>query len=231
VLLLASITGSLTDFITTLIGNHGVEAVFGLTALAAILPTGGELVMLYAGALAAGAFSQSVVVFGHHVNTRPAAYLTVVAAGIAGDTLGSLCGWAIGIFGGRPLLERHGRWLHLSHERLERAERWFERFGSIAVPLGRITPFARSLVSVPAGVFRARFGSFAILTTLASIVWCFAFASIGFALGTKWRTVERSFRYVDIAVVVLILAAVALIILRRWRAGKLANRDVQDPTD
>ena len=146
-MLIASITGSLTDQITSLIGNHGVEAVFGLTALAAILPTGGELVMLYAGALAAGAFSQSVVVFGHHVDTRSSAYLTVVAAGIAGDTLGSLFGWAIGIFGGRPLLERHGRWLHLSHERLERAEHWFERFGSIAVPLGRITPFAARSIS------------------------------------------------------------------------------------
>ena len=230
-MLIASITGSLTDQITSLIGNHGVEAVFGLTALAAILPTGGELVMLYAGALAAGAFTQSVVVFGHHVDTRSSAYLTIVAAGIAGDTLGSLFGWAIGIFGGRPLLERHGRWLHLSHERLERAEHWFERFGSIAVPLGRITPFARSLISVPAGVFRVRFSFFAVLTTLASILWCFCFASIGFALGTNWREVERSFRYVDIGVVLLIVAFVALVILRRWRSTRLAGRDAQDPAD
>jgi membrane protein DedA with SNARE-associated domain len=229
--LIASITGSLTDQVTSLIGNHGVEAVFGLTALAAILPIGGELVMLYAGALAAGAFSQSVVVFGHHVDARPSAYLTVVAAGIAGDTLGSLFGWAIGIFGGRPLLERHGRWLQLSHERLERAEHWFERFGSIAVPLGRITPFARSLISVPAGVFRVRFTFFTLLTTLASILWCFCFASIGFALGTNWREVERSFRYVDIGVVLLIVAFVALVILRRWRSTRLAGRDAQDPTD
>ena len=199
-MLVASVSGCVTDHITALIGSHGVEAVFGLMALSAILPAGGELVMLYAGALAAGAFSQSVVVFGHRVESRPWAFVTIVAAGIVGDTLGSLCGWAIGIYGGRPLLERHGRWLHLSHERLARAERWFERFGRVAVPLGRITPFARSLVSVPAGVFRVRFASFALLTTAASIVWCFAFASIGFALGSNWRQVERSFRYVDIAV-------------------------------
>ncbi|MGD0167187.1 MAG: DedA family protein [Gaiellaceae bacterium] len=230
-MLLASITGSLTDFITTLIGNHGVEAVFGLTALAAILPTGGELVMLYAGALAAGAFSQSVVFFGHPVETRSGAFMTIVAAGILGDTLGSLAGWAIGIYGGRPLLERHGRWLHLSHERLERAERWFARFGRVAIPLGRLTPFARSLISVPAGVFRVRFAPFALLTTLASVVWCFAFASVGFALGSNWRQVERSFRYVDLAVILLIVAAIALVVIRRRRSTKLAGRDVQDPAD
>jgi membrane protein DedA with SNARE-associated domain len=231
VLLLASVTGSATDFVTSLIGNHGVEAVFGLTALAAILPTGGELVMIYAGALAAGAFSHSVVVFGHQVDSRPSAYLTVVVAGILGDTLGSLFGWAIGIFGGRPLLERHGRWLHFSHDRLDRAERWFDRFGPVAVPLGRITPFARSLVSVPAGVFRARFPSFAALTTAASIVWCFTFASIGFGLGSDWRGVERGFRFVDLAVLVAIVAAIALAVIRHRRSTRLAGRDVQDPAD
>lgn len=230
-MLIASITGSVTDQITSLIGNHGVEAVFGLTALAAILPTGGELVMLYAGALAAGAFTQSVVVFGHHVNSRPSAYLTVVAAGIVGDTLGSYLGWAIGFYGGRPLLERYGRWIHLSHERLARAERWFERFGNVAVPLGRVIPFLRSLISVPAGIFRVRFAVFALLTTLASIVWCFAFGSIGFALGANWRQVERSFRYVDVAVIFLIVAAVGLIILRRRRLARLRSRDAQDPAD
>jgi membrane protein DedA with SNARE-associated domain len=151
--------------------------------------------------------------------------VTIVVAGIAGDTLGSLFGWAIGIYGGRPLLERHGRWLHLSHERLERAERWFTRFGRVAVPLGRITPFARSLVSVPAGVFRVRFVTFAILTTLASIIWCFGFASIGFALGSNWREVERSFRYVDIAVVLIFVAFIALVVIRRWRSTRLAGRD------
>jgi membrane protein DedA with SNARE-associated domain len=230
-MLLASITGSVTDFITSLIGNHGVEAVFGLTALAAILPTGGELVMLYAGALAAGAFAQSVVVFGHRVDSRPSAYLTILLAGFLGDTLGSLCGWAIGFFGGRPLLERHGRWLHLSHERLARAERWFDRFGSVAVPLGRITPFARSLVSVPAGVFRVRFSSFSWMTTAASIVWCLVFASIGFGLGSHWKAVERGFRFVDAAVIVAIVVVIALVVIRRRHSTRLAGRDVEDPAD
>ncbi|MGD0273660.1 MAG: DedA family protein [Gaiellaceae bacterium] len=230
-MLVASISGFLTDHITALIGSHGIEAVFLLMALSAILPAAGELVMLYGGALAAGAFSESVVVFGHRIEARPWAYVAIVAAGIAGDTLGSLCGWAIGIYGGRPLLERHGRWFHLSHERLERAEHWFERFGRVAVPLGRLTPFARSFISIPAGVFRARFASFAAMTTAASVVWGFGFTSIGFALGSNWREVERSFRYVDIAVLLIFVAAIALVVIRRWRSTRLAGRDAQNPAD
>jgi len=231
VLLLASITGSLTDQITSLIGNHGVEAVFGLMVIDAVFPAFSELVMLYAGALAAGAFSQSVVLFGHPIDSRPLAYLTMVLAGTIGYTVGSLGGWAIGIYGGRPFLERHGRWFHLSHEQLGKAERWFERFGSWAVLLGRITPIARSFISIPAGVFRSRLASYTILTFIGSTVWCLVLQSLGFALGTRWEEFQHNLHYVDYAVVAIFVAFVALVILRRWRAGKLAGRDVQDPAD
>jgi membrane protein DedA with SNARE-associated domain len=231
VLLLASITGSLTAQITSLIGNHGVEAVFALMLIDAVFPAFSELVMLYAGALAAGAFDQSVVLFGHPIDSRPLAYLTMVLAGTIGYTVGSLAGWAIGIYGGRPFLERHGRWFHLSHAELERAERWFDRFGSWAVLLGRITPIARSFISIPAGVFRARLVSYTILTLIGSTIWCLVLQSIGFALGTRWEEFQHNLHYVDYAVVAVFVFGVALIILRRWRMGKLAGRDVQDPAD
>ena len=103
-LLLASITGSLTDQITSLIGNHGVEAVFGLMIIDAVFPAFSELVMLYAGALSAGAFDQSVVLFGHPIESRPLAYLTMVLAGTIGYTIGSLAGWWVCIYGGLPFL-------------------------------------------------------------------------------------------------------------------------------
>ena len=103
--------------------------------------------MLYAGALAAGAFvGQDVVVFGREVPTGWKSFAVMVAAGTIGYTLGSLAGWAIGDYGG--LVERHGKWFHLSPERFERAERWFDRWGGEAVFLGRITPIVRSFVSI-----------------------------------------------------------------------------------
>ena len=230
-MLLASITGAVTDHVTSFIGSNGVLAVFGLMVLDAVFPAASEIVMLYAGALAAGAFAQSVVLFGHPIHSRPLAFLTMVLAGTIGYTIGSLAGWWVGLYGGRPFLERHGRWFHLSHEQLGRAERWFERFGSWAVLIGRITPVARSFISIPAGVFRARLASYTVLTFIGSTLWCIGFASVGFALGTRWEEFQRSFHYVDYAVVAVFVVGVALIILRWWRSSKLAGRDVQDPPD
>ena len=75
-------------------------------------------------------------------------------AGTLGYLVGAIVGWAIGLYGGRPLLERHGRWFHLDAEKLDRAERWFDRWEDWAVLLGRVTPVVRSFISIPAGVFR-----------------------------------------------------------------------------
>src|SRR5437016_9836930 len=104
--MLASVTGS----ITSLIGDHGVYAVFLLMAIDAVFPAASELVMLYAGALAAAAFSsQHVVLFGSRISSHAAAYVVMALAGTLGYALGAVGGWAIGLYGGRPLLERRGR--------------------------------------------------------------------------------------------------------------------------
>ena len=113
-------------------------------------------VMVYGGAVAAGAFAgQDVQLFGWKLEPGLEAYLGIALAGTIGYTLGSILGWWIGLHGGRPFLERHGRWLHLNEAKLERAERWFERWEDWAVFLGRVTPVVRSFVSIPAGVFEA----------------------------------------------------------------------------
>jgi len=150
-LILASVTGS----ITSAIGNWGLYAVFLLMLLDAVFPALSELVMVYAGAIASGAIAgQSVTLFGHTISTPAWAFVTMALSGTIGYTVGAVIGWGIGIYGGRPLLERRGRWFHLGPERLERAECWFERFGDAAVFLGRLTPVVRSFCSIPAGVFR-----------------------------------------------------------------------------
>ncbi len=214
--MLASITSSLTDAVTSLIGDHGFYAVFALMLVDAVLPAFSELVMLYAGALAAGAFAgQNVFVLGQRVEDGWPAFTAMVAAGTIGYTLGSLLGWAIGAYGGRPFLERRGRWLHLGPERLERAEGWFGRFGQLASFVGRITPVARSFISIPAGVFRLRLGPYTALTFAGSTLWCLAFAGAGWAVGKNWETFHHNFRYVDIAIAVLLAGGLAWLLLRR----------------
>jgi membrane protein DedA with SNARE-associated domain len=202
-------TAQLTDWIAA----HGVAAVFVLMAVDAVLPAGGELVMLFAGALAAGAVSDGrVTVLGHALSTGLESYVVLVATGTLGYLAGSLIGWAIGLRGGRGLIDRHGGKLHLGPARFARAERWFARFGPAAVFLGRLTPLVRSFVSIPAGVLRFPFWPYTALTFAAALIWALAFAGAGWALGGNWEQVHHAFRFADYAAVaaILVLAAVLL---------------------
>ena len=223
-MLLASLSGSLTTFI----GDHGLYAVFGLMLIDSVLPAASELVMLYAGVVASGALAgQHVVLFGHRIDSHFWGYVAMSLAGVAGQTVGSIIGWAIGLYGGRPLVERHGRWLHLGPENLDRAERWFDRWGDWAVFLGRMTPVVRSFVSIPAGLARMPLGRFTLYSVLGTIPWCFGIAGAGWALGSSWETFHHDFRYVEVLVVVAILA-LGVWYLRRRRASKMARR-ASDP--
>jgi membrane protein DedA with SNARE-associated domain len=215
-LVLASLTGQLTSWI----GHHGAYAVFAIMAVDALLPVGGELTMLYAGALAAGAIAgQHPVLLAHQLQTGLESYLVLAAAGTLGYLVGALIGWAIGRWGGHALLERHGRWLHLTPENVERADRWFERHGRAAVFLGRLTPIVRSFISIPAGTLESPLGPYTVLTLAGSAIWCFAFAGAGWALGSSYEQVHHAFRYVDIlAVAGAVAALAALLVLHRRRA-------------
>ena len=210
--MLASVTGQLTSAI----GNHGVYAVFFLMAIDAVFPAASEVVMLYAGALASGAFAgEEVVLFGKTIPSGFWAFLVMVLAGTLGYTLGAVGGWAIGDYGGRPYLERHGRWLHLSPPQLEKAERWFDRWEDKAVFLGRIVPIARSFISIPAGVFRMPLRPYTWLTLAGSTIWCLVFAGAGYALGDNYEKFDSALRYVDYLIVAAVVALVAVWLVRR----------------
>jgi membrane protein DedA with SNARE-associated domain len=216
---LASLTGS----VTSAIGNHGLYAVFALMAIDAVFPAASELVMLYAGALASGAFAAHVSLFGTKVSTPFWAFVVMALGGTIGYLVGSLVGWAIGAYGGRPLLERRGGLFHLSPAKLERAERWFDRWDVWAVFVGRITPVVRSFISIPAGIFRMKLGPYTILTLLGSAIWCFALAGAGWAVGKSWERFHHDFRFVDYAIAIAVVAAVAWLVVR-WRSARLARR-------
>jgi membrane protein DedA with SNARE-associated domain len=220
--LVASITGS----ITSAIGNHGVYAVFGLLALAAVLPAASELVMLYAGALAAGAFAGShVVLFGNTVHGHGAAYLALVISGILGNLVGASIGWLIGVYGGRPLLERYGRVIHVTPAKLDRTERWFDRNSWLTVLIGFATPFVRSFVAIPAGIARVPFGRFIVLAAIGCSAFCFTLAGVGWAVGSNYESVRR---YVDYIVVAGIVLVVFVLVARRLRSSRLLRRG-RDP--
>jgi membrane protein DedA with SNARE-associated domain len=222
------VLASVTDTLTSFVGDHGLYAVFALMVVDAVLPAASELIMVYAGALAAGAFAgQSVVFFGERISSGFWAFVVMALAGTIGNTVGSVGGWAIGAFGGRPYLERHGRWLHVNRSRLARADRWFERFGEAAVFLGRVTPVVRSFISIPAGIARMEIVRFTVLTFLGCVPWCFGLAAVGWGFGSHYERFHHDFRYVEYAVAALLVAAVVYLVLRR-RATKLGRR-ASDP--
>src|SRR5215212_6858804 len=193
-------------------------------AIDAVLPAASELVMVYAGALAAGAFGgQSVVLFGHEVSSHFWAFVVMSLAGAIGYLVGAIAG-----YGGRPLLERRGRWFHLSAEKLDRAERWFDRWDDLAVLVGRVTPVIRSFISIPAGVFRMPLGRYVVLTAIGSAIWAFALAGAGWAAGRSYEHFDHGFRYAEYAIVALVLASAAYWVVRR-RQSRLASR-ASDPS-
>jgi membrane protein DedA with SNARE-associated domain len=212
-----SLLGGITDALTSVIGDYGLYAVFALMLIDAVFPAASEPVMVYSGAVASGAFAgQDVVLAGQRIEEGAPAYLAMAAAGTIGYTLGSLAGWWIGVRGGRPFLERHGRWLHLNEAKLDRAERWFERWEDWAVFLGRLTPVVRSFVSIPAGVMETPFVRYILLTFLGSAIWCFAFAGAGYLAGENWEDFHHAFRYLEYLIAAGIVAVAAWLVVR-WR--------------
>jgi membrane protein DedA with SNARE-associated domain len=205
----------ITGAVTSAIGDYGLYAVFLLMLVDAVLPAASELVMLYAGAVAVGAFpSHEVMLFGVQIDSTPWAYIAMALAGVLGYTVGSVVGWAIGLLGGRPFLERHGRWVHVSPKGLDRAQAWFDRYGDAAVFLSRMVPVVRSFISIPAGVAEMPFARFTVLSFLGTLPWCFGFAGAGLALGTGWERFHESWRYADYAIVALAAMAIGYLVVR-----------------
>ena len=215
----APVVASITQTLADANARDRAYAVFALMALDALLPAGGELTMLVAGAVAGGAIAgHAPAVFGHTLPTGAVSFLVLSTAGTLGYLAGALVGWALGRWGGRPLLERHGRWFHLDAETLARAERWFDRHGRAAVFLGRLTPVVRSFISIPAGAAEIAPGPYAVLTLLGSAIWCLAFAGVGWALGSRYDAAHHAFTGVEaLLVAVAVLALGAVLVRRRAR--------------
>ena len=224
--MLASVSSSFTSQVA----SHGVYAVFVLMAIDAVFPAFSELVMLYARAVGAGVLASAhhVSVFGATIGFGAGAFVVMALAGTLGYLVGSIVGWGIGRYGGRPLLEQHGRWLHLTPERIDRAEHWFERWGNVGVLVGRLTPVVRSFVSIPAGFLEMPLGPYTVLTLIGSAIWAFAIAGIGYALGASYRRFDHGFKYAEYLVLAGVVLAAAYL-LYSW--ATVGRRRVSDTAD
>lgn len=158
---------------------------------------------------------------GFEVDAGKLEFLLVVLAATLGSLAGALILYAIGLYGGRPLTLRWGRVLRVSAEDLDRAERWFDRWGDWVVLVARVIPIARSVVSIPAGMMRMSLPRFIVLTTIGSLVWNLILVYAGKQLGANWEdvtnVVETYALPLRIAVVLAFLAGVVWLLRRRSR--------------
>lgn len=224
---LASISGSLVNDISHFVREAGLPGIFLLMAVsAACIPIPSEVVMLFAGfAVADPAQSAS----SHHMTM-----LGVVLAGVLGTMVGSWVAYAVGRGGRLELLEGQGtrrKWIPTHPDQIARADRWFARYGEWAVFLGRMVPFVRAFVSLPAGMAKMPLLRFSVLSLLGSIPWVLALALAGHALGSEWTSVRKGFEYVDYVIVAMIVAGIVWrLARRRGRKASLAGTaSEQDP--
>ncbi len=200
-------------FLTTQIVSHGYLAVLVLMILeSACIPVPSEAVMLFGGALAGG-----LTVGGtqFHLNV-----VIIALAGAAGNLIGSLIAYEVGRRGGRPLIERWGRFILIRSHDLDRAERFFERRGDAAVFFGRMLPVVRTFISLPAGIAKMPPLRFSVLTLAGSLPWTFALALVGDAVASNWNTVSSDFTYVSVAVLLILVVLIARWAILRRRAER-----------
>jgi membrane protein DedA with SNARE-associated domain len=214
VLVLASVTESVVTATWHLVRDGGLPAVFLLMALgSACIPIPSEVVMLFAGFAVADPGGSGA----HHHLTMTG----IVLAGLLGTLVGSWIAYGIGRGGRLELMERHGHLVHMGPAQIDRADRWFRRYGDPAVLFGRMIPLVRAFVSLPAGVAKMPPLRFTVLTIIGSIPWVLALALAGQALGSEWTSVRKGFEYVDYAIVALVVVGVGYWIVRRRRAGQV----------
>jgi membrane protein DedA with SNARE-associated domain len=188
----------------------GYVAVFGLSFISSMgLPVGAEVAIIYGGVLASGQIANEP----HHLTL-----VLVIVIAVLAEVLGSLAGYLIGYLGGRPLVDRFGKYVLLTHKDLDRAELWFAKRGDPVVLFGRFIPLLRSFVSFAAGLGEMAFSKFVLFTVIGCAIWCTALSSIGYALGSSYSHVLNAFSYAGYVAAVLAVIAVAIVFWHRLRA-------------
>ena len=203
------ILGALAAFVIAVISWGGYGGIALLMAIeSACIPLPSELIMPFAGYL---------------VSTGQFNLFLAATAGALGCNLGSIVAYEVGKRGGRPVAERWGKYLLIGADELDAADRFFARWGNLAVLVGRLLPVIRTFIAFPAGVARMPLVPFHLYTFIGSWPWCFGLAWVGMKLGDKWDSdprVKAAFHSADLLIGVVLIALVGFYIWHRVRGLK-----------
>jgi membrane protein DedA with SNARE-associated domain len=210
---LAFIDQIVIPFLNGLYGHVGYLGVgIAMAIESAMIPLPSELILPYAGFLISDASQVEPLTHG------PWSYWIVVIVATIGNTIGSVIGYGIGAWGGRPFLERWGRYLLIRPHEIDLAERWFQEYGPAAAFFSRLLPIVRTFISFPAGVARMPLRTFIAYSTLGALPWSMALVFAGTQLGTHWLDIRHALQPFDLLIAAAFLALVALFVW--WRLGR-----------
>jgi membrane protein DedA with SNARE-associated domain len=203
---------------TNFLYHYSYFAIFLLSFISSMgLPVGSELAIIGGGALASGDVHKLASGGAALPEVFHLSLVAVILLALAGEVLGSFAGYLIGYFGGRPLVDRFGKYVLLTHKDLDRAEAWFDRHGEPLVLFGRFIPLLRSFVSFAAGLAEMKVAKFLIFTVIGCGVWCTGLAVLGYSLGSSYDHVQKSFSDAGYVIAVLAVLAVAFLFWHRYR--------------
>jgi membrane protein DedA with SNARE-associated domain len=200
--LIALVASAIIATISSL-GYLGIAALMAIES--ACIPLPSEIIMPFSGYL---------------VSTGRFELFMVATAGAIGCNIGSTIAYAVGAYGGRPLVERWGRYVLMSRRDLDRVDRFFTRFGSVTVFICRLLPVVRTFIALPAGIARMPQGKFQLYTFIGSWPWCFALAYVGERLGSRWDSdpeLREMFHRSHIVIVGAVALLLVLYVARHWR--------------
>jgi membrane protein DedA with SNARE-associated domain len=198
------------EVLTTIFNSMGWGGVVGIMALeSANIPIPSEVTMPLAGWLLVQAKGGTAL---------RALWLGGLWGGF-GCTVGSVISYALGAWGGRPFLDRYGKYFMISVHDLEMADRWFSKWGEWTAFLSRLLPIVRTFISFPAGVTRVRFVPFTVYSFIGSFIWCGALAYGGFAFGSRWEELRAIMRPFDIPIAIILLIGLGYYIYHHVRRG------------
>lgn len=178
-----------------------------MTLESACIPLPSELILPLAGWMVSRGLEEPLT-------GRAWDFWLAVTAGVLGNTAGSLLAYGVGFYGGRPVLERYGRYVLISHHDIAAADRWFAKYGDATVFFTRMLPIVRTFISLPAGIARMPLVRFTVFSLLGAIPWTIGLVYAGRVLGDNWRTIREYLAGLDILVAVVLVAAVAFFV---WR--------------
>jgi len=194
------------------VGYVGVAVAVALETIVAPIPS--EVILPMAGWKVSQSAADATIL--EPLTGQPWNLLIAIAVATVGSVVGAIVGYAIGAWGGRPLLDRYGRYVGIGAGELDRADRWFERWGAWAVFLGRMIPLVRTFVSYPAGISRMPIGRFLAFSALGSLPWNAALIYTGMVVGENYPQIEAALKPWEYVIYALVLVAVVLFVIR-WR--------------